>query len=263
MVTNNNKVEQKIFEAVNKRFEKIGKSYQKFHNNPYVPEHVHRFRVNMRKMRALLNFLKPVIGEGIYDEANQILRDIGRKLSPLRDLDSLIEECTEIAYNHPNLANNYADIFRFFEKERMKLIKQVSTKKVFEEVETKLTVTEEMIKNFELNVDDIRDFVSNRYNHKVTKLEKLADELDKEDYEDVHDVRKQAKKVRYTSSSLKKVLPKDERKSAKKNAKKIQNKLGEITDFYTMIELLEEYKEKTSNNNLKKSFDKLIEYHSN
>lgn len=74
-------------------------------NNPYVSEYVYLFRVDMRKIRGLLNFIKPILGEDVYAELNQQLRDLGQRLSPIRDLDTVIEECTRIANEEPDWIN--------------------------------------------------------------------------------------------------------------------------------------------------------------
>lgn len=250
---------KRIIKVCHKRFEKIQMSYEKYYNNPYVPSHVHRLRVNMRKLRAMLNFLKPALTTESYNKLNQTLSDIGKMLSPLRDLDVFIEECTKLAYQYPQLIDNYADVFRFLEKERLKLIKKVSAKKAFKEIEELLTKAHGELNDMTITVDDLEDFIQKRFEHKTNKLEKQYSTLDKNDYEAVHETRKQAKKVRYTAIGLKKVLGTKDRKIAKKNAKKIQNKLGEITDTHVMKELLETFGAKTTNEHLKASFEKLGE----
>jgi CHAD domain-containing protein len=253
---------KQIFKTVNKRLHKINKSYEEYQKNPYIPAHVHRLRVNLRKLRAILNFLKPVIGSSTYDEINKILRDIGKKLSPLRDLDTLIEECTEVAYEQPALVDNYADVFKFLHKERMKLIDNLSKREVFDTIEEKIVTVANILDGIQLDEKNLKTFVKERFDHKVNKLEKQYKSLDKKDYENVHDVRKQAKKVRYTAAGLKKSLPRKEAKKVKKYAKKIQKNLGELTDAYVMVDLLQEYKEKTSKKELDVSFKTFIDYYS-
>ncbi len=259
-------LENKLLTAVKKRFEKVKASYQLYHNNPYKAEYIHQFRVDMRKTRALLNFLKPVLNEEIYDTFNQSLRELGHKLSPLRDLDTLIEKCSRVAQAEPDLIDNYADVFRFLEKERLKLVKQQSTKKAFEEFEGVLEGTEAILDGLTFHLDDAKEdeleaYVENRYQHKIDKFKKNYNQLDVTDYEAVHDVRKQAKKVRYTSAGFKKVVSRKERKTVEKEAKKAQTRLGEITDAHVSIEILEEYKEKAPNDQLQKAFEKILAYH--
>lgn len=259
------KIENKILKAIHKQFNQVKNSYQDYHNNPYKSDYVHRLRVDMRKNRTLLNFLKPLITSDMYESFNKGLKDLGERLSPLRDLDTLIEECALVASEEPNLIDNYALVFRFLEKERLKLVKKQSTEKAFQEFEEVLDKTEKLLNEltFDLNNNEttLVKEVDKRYQHKIKKLEKAYDKLDRADYEDVHEVRKHAKKVRYTSTGFKKLFPKKQRKAIRKYAKTVQDDLGEITDTYMSVELLELYKEKVSTKTLAESFQKLINYH--
>ena len=261
------KLENKVFKALHKRFSQIKVSYQKYRNNPYEADYIHRFRVDMRKMRVLFNFLKPFLNEDIYETFNQALRELGKKLSPLRDLDTLIEECSVLAIEEPELIDNFAEVFRHLEKERMKLVKSQSTKKAFKEFEGILEGAEAILDQLIL-LDNSKEskfekLLEERYQHKVEKFDKEYAELDITDYEAVHEVRKLAKKVRYASVGFKKVLPKKERRKAKKKAKKVQERLGEITDKHVSIEFLEEYKKKSTNKKVEKSLQTIINYHQN
>ncbi len=258
-------LESKLLNAISKRFDQVKKSYQKYHNNPYHAEYIHRFRVDLRKMRTLLNFLKPVLNEDIYKTFNRSLRDLGKRLSPLRDLDTLIAECSQVAVDEPYLIDNYADVFRFLEKERLKMVKSQSTKKAFEEFKGILEGAEALLKGLTFDLDNgqetpLEKLIEERYQHKQQKFEKAYEQLDITDYEAVHDVRKQAKKVRYTSTGFKKVLPKKERKAVKKQTKKVQDRLGKITDGHVSIDRLEKYKEKVPTQPLRESFEKIIAY---
>lgn len=265
MTKKNKKVESQVLKVLHKRFSQVKSSYQKYKNNPYVADYIHRFRVDMRKMRVLFNFLKPFLNKDIYDTFNQALRELGKKLSPLRDLDALIEECSILAVAEPELIDNYAEVFRHLEKERFKMVKSQSTKKAFKEFEGILEGAEAILNQLVLfdnsKESSYEKMFEERYQHKIAKFEKEYEKLDIIDYEDVHEVRKKAKKVRYASVGFKKVLPKKQRKEAKKKAKKAQQYLGEITDTHVSIEILEEYKEKATNKKVEESFEAIIKYH--
>lgn len=260
-------LENKMFKALHKRFSQIKTSYQKYRNNPYEADYIHRFRVDMRKMRVLFNFMKPFLNEDIYETFNKSLRQLGRRLSPIRDLDTLIEECSDLAVAEPDLIDNYAEVFRHLEKERFKMVKSQSTKKAFKEFEGVLEGAEAILNQLVL-LDDSKGtshkkLFNKRYQHKIDKFEKEFEKLDNTDYEAVHEVRKLAKKVRYASVGFKKVLPKKQRKGIKKRAKKVQEDLGQITDKHVSIEILEEYKEKATNKKVEESIEKIIEFHQN
>lgn len=266
MTTDDKKIENQVLKTIHKRFNHVKSSYQMYANNPYVSEYVHRFRVDIRKMRALLNFIKPILEEGVYEELNHTLRDLGKRLSPIRDLDTLIEECSILANEEPELLPNYAAVFRFLEKERYKLVGNQSTKKALKEFEEVLKQTDEIFDDLAFELVDIHagtldDFIEKRYEHKTKKMDKEYKKLDQTDYEQIHEVRKQAKKVRYTSIAFKKILKKYESKQIKKQAEKIQRELGELTDKHVMVNLLNEYKTKTESKKIQNSFQVLIDYY--
>src|ERR1700736_4154262 len=51
---------------------------------------VHELRKDLKRLRALLRLLRGSVGEATYDRANQILRDMGRPLTPIRDAEILM-----------------------------------------------------------------------------------------------------------------------------------------------------------------------------
>lgn len=55
-----------------------------------LDEAVHEARKSVKKTRSALRLLRDVLGKE-YDQANGVLRDAGRQLSPLRDSQALIE----------------------------------------------------------------------------------------------------------------------------------------------------------------------------
>lgn len=265
MAKDNEDLEKQVLKAIHRSFGRVKASYLKYRNNPYEADYIHRFRVDLRKMRVLFNFLKPFLNKDIYETFNQSLRDLGRRLSPLRDLDALIEECSDLSLTEPYLIDNYAEVFRFLEKERLRLVKSQSTKKALKAFEGILEAADGILQQLVLfekqNEASFSKHFNKRYQHKIDKFEKAFAELDITDYEAVHEVRKLAKKVRYASVGFKTVLAKKERKKVKKRAKKIQEYLGEITDTHVSIEILMEYKEKAKAEKLKEAFQRIIEYH--
>ena len=124
-------------------------------------------------------------------------------------------------------------------------------------------VLEQLVLFENINQTPSQKLFKKRYQHKMDKLDKEFKNLDISDYEAVHEVRKLAKKVRYTSVGFKKVLPNKERKEVKKRAKRVQEYLGEITDIHVSIEILEEYKQRTTNKRVEDSIQKIIDYHLN
>jgi CHAD domain-containing protein len=55
-----------------------------------VDSRVHAARKALKKARAALRLLRPMLGDAVYVHENLVLRDAGRCLSPLRDAKSLL-----------------------------------------------------------------------------------------------------------------------------------------------------------------------------
>lgn len=255
-----NKLRKRLF----KSFNKIEKSYIQYKNNPYIPTNILELRVNMRKIRALLHFLKPIMKNKDYKRLNGIFRNFSNRLGTIRDIDVLLEDFNEIAINKPELISNYTDVFRFLEKKRMELIKKESTKKAFKTFEQDLEEAEEALENLEFQLEDkntrhLRQEIRKRLKDMAEKLEIDYRRIDINDYENVHDVRKDAKNVSYAIAGLKDWLPKTERRKIKKRAKKIQVELGEHTDAFVNKERLESYLERAEKETLIGAFTTLLE----
>src|SRR5690554_1444484 len=113
------KTTKQLKKRLYKLFDKINKNYIQYKNNPYIPTNVLELRVNIRKIRALLYFLKPIMEKSDYKILNDIFRKFSNRLGVIRDIDVLLGDFNEIARNKPNLISNYTVVFRFLEKERM------------------------------------------------------------------------------------------------------------------------------------------------
>lgn len=245
----------------------VEKSYQLFRNNPLSKKYIHRLRVEMRKLRAALNFLKPIISEELYQSINNILKNLGFKLSPIRDLDTLIELTNSISEKNPKLLKNYANVFVYLEKERILLAQQNSQRKNISEFDDGFKKVSQMLSNLEFNLNNeegsnFEEFIESRFLQIEKKVNKRYKRLDYTDYETVHELRKDAKKLRYAAISFKTILNAEIRKPVKKKTKKIQDELGKRTDAHVSTEILEQYKEKAKSIKLKGALQKLIDYKS-
>lgn len=259
------KVEKKIRDVINLRFYIISSSYQNFKNNPYSTNHVLRLRVELRKLRALLSFLKPVLNIDIYQYLNSELKAIGLELSKKRDLDTLIEVLEETAIKEGELLSNYADLFGYLEKERLKEADRVGSNRIISSFDLTFTKIQQTLAELVFHLDTnkyirLENFVVTRFNKKAKNLKKKYKKTIKTDYDNVHELRKDAKKVRYAAVGFKNVLPNKIRKKIKKEAQYIQEDLGFRTDNFVVIQLLEQYSHNASEIELKDSFTELVNY---
>lgn len=255
--------DEQIKAVLLEQVEALKKRYRDYVNNPYASETVHQFRVSIRRLRALLNFLKPVLLDVVYERLNTRLSDAANRLSPLRDVDVLIEEVGKIALEQPDLIDEYTMMFKFLDKERRQLLRWRTSENIQNFFEETLEETEREITS--LRFIGKKDhswpaFVEKRLAKEVKKLQKQYEKADFREYESTHSARKQGKKVRYAADGFKEWVSKKEAKKYTKQAKNIQNSLGKICDTYVLQELLEEYAEKASEKAMQNDFSTLSDY---
>lgn len=254
-----------IRQLVIEQLKEVNYRFTLFKNNPYFPENIHKFRVSIRHLRAVLNFLKPTLEEEAYNLLNDSFKELAKRLGAAREADVLVDEINRIAEENPELIENYADVFRYLYKERLQLTKDISTKKALASFEETLETTSYALADLELTYDDkkwddFEEIILNRFESKKKKVEKQYRKLDEEHYEEIHEVRKDAKKVRYATESFRAFLPKNERKQTINKMKKIQEKLGEKTDYSVNINLLNHLKENVNNESLEASISAIIQH---
>lgn len=257
-------VEEKIMKILNDQFTEMEHEAVSYHNNPYLSENIHQYRVAMRRLRSLLKFIKPMIAEESYDELNQLLKNQGKNLSPIRDLDVFIEKLDETAREYPNLIDNYADVFHFLHERRLKSVNEQATEENMEPSSEILSQVREKLDRLSLNLEDesYADYLEERFDKKCSKLKEEYEEAEEADYEHIHETRKMAKQVRYTADGYRKVLPKKKAKKVSKLAEEIQEEFGVLTDAHVHAAILEKYRDEAEDAELKESFEKLLDHHS-
>ncbi|HET9956874.1 MAG TPA: CHAD domain-containing protein [Polyangiaceae bacterium] len=74
-------------------------------DDPALPlaDKVHEVRTTIKKVRALLRLVRPRVGKH-FVKPNRKLRDLARKLSPLRDAQVLFDTCARLASAAPHQA---------------------------------------------------------------------------------------------------------------------------------------------------------------
>lgn len=257
-------VEEKIMKILKDQLTEIEREAARYHNNPFLPRNVHQYRVAMRRMRSLLKFIKPMIDEESYDELNELLKNQGKSLSPIRDLDVFIEKLDETAREYPDLIDNYADVFHFLHERRLKNVSEQATDANMAASDDMLGQVEEKLGRLSLNLEDesYADFVEERFDKKRSKLKEEYEEAEEADYEHIHETRKLAKQVRYTADGYRKVLPKKKAKKASKLAEDIQEEFGVVTDAHVHAAILEKYRDEAEDEELKEAFETLLDHHS-
>ncbi|MFC3418724.1 CHAD domain-containing protein [Salinicoccus hispanicus] len=246
-----------VQDVLSKRARRLKQSHTDYLNNPYYPKNVHAVRVNSRKLRSLLSFLKPTIEEKKYDKLNEALKGLGQAYGPLREMDVLIDLCNQVAVKSPDLSDSYQQMFRYLHKERNAEMERtlVEADNNFKTIETVEADLNGLI--FNTNAD-WNDFITERLEKKNKALKAAYRKVDRNEYEAIHDIRKEAKKLRYSARYLGK-LASLKHKGIRKEARRIQEEFGKITDHHVNEQMLLDYADKVDDKNLKETFRKMSE----
>ncbi|WP_271398932.1 CHAD domain-containing protein [Salinicoccus roseus] len=237
-----------------KRVEKLKKSYKDYENNPYHPKTPHALRVNSRKVRSLLNFLKHTFDEEEYERLNKELKDLAQIYGRLREFDVLIGLCSEIALRQPDLSDHYSDMFKYLNQERAREMRRTFNKTNIQSTVSAIESVDSAIHALNFEIDgDWDEYIGRRLKKRSRKLAEDYENVDMTDYEAVHDIRKRAKKLRYAARYFGGLTSKKHKKVMKR-AKKIQDEFGEVTDARINQHLLDQLAEKVEDEDLEMTF---------
>ncbi|WP_342387579.1 CHAD domain-containing protein [Salinicoccus bachuensis] len=240
--------------VLHKRTEKLNKSHTDYGNNPYNPKTAHSLRVSSRKMRSLLNFLKHTFDEEEYDRLNRELKGLAQIYGPLRELDVLIGLCSDIALRQPDLSDHYTEMFKYLHQERAREMRRTFNKTNIRAAETAIESVDSAIHELSFEIDGDWDaYIGKRLKKRGRKLAEDYENVDMADYEAVHDIRKRAKKLRYAARYFGGLTSKKHKKIMKQ-AKKIQDEFGEVTDARINQHLLDQLAERVEDEDLKMTF---------
>lgn len=237
-----------------KHVEKLKKSYKDYENNPYHPKTPHALRVNSRKVRSLLNFLKHTFDEEEYERLNKELKDLAQIYGRLREFDVLIGLCSEIALRQPDLSDHYSDMFKYLNQERAREMRRTFNKTNIQSTVSAIESVDSAIHALNFEIDgDWDEYIGRRLKKRSRKLAEDYENVDMTDYEAVHDIRKRAKKLRYAARYFGGLTSKKHKKVMKR-AKKIQDEFGEVTDARINQHLLDQLAEKVEDEDLEMTF---------
>ncbi len=201
-------------------------------------ETIHRFRTNSRTLRSFIAFIKPWQNKQQNAETQELLRDIVRYTSRLRELDVLEKQVRMRTDVSPKLV-------AFCEKEasaeRAKVLKTLSSKHVTRMFERAMALAKNVTWKKRIAALGLPAQVARaRFDAIIESVGSELDALDLADAEQTHDVRKRAKRARYVAEFNEAILGADSVDIAR-NMMAHQDHLGDVCDARANIRLIDEF----------------------
>ncbi len=212
-----------------------------FMSDASAVETVHQMRLEIRKIRSLLFFIKKMITSGCYDSLNGGLKHLNKSLAAIRDLDILISNCSRF-----NKSSVLSSIVR---AERLDLSDSLRKKLAGPDGKSKIVPIDwpaaiEWNDSARLETA-VSDYVRSELSVMLKKYLKLGRKTDFSAPDQLHRFRIAGKKIK---TILELFLPILDMKGQKlyRRLKKLLQTIGDIHDFQTSCAIVLELSEKNS-----------------
>ncbi len=220
---------------------------QSYINSPDKPETLHEFRIELRKLRTLLHFAKPLLNPEDYLLWQDKLTVWSNKLGAVRDLDVFSAAWDEMtAYRTDMLPQtaNKSGLAALIDDKRDKTRESLQQAVMSGQMTPVLLGLWAHMEAWATeNAEDItpifKEFSLTRLTDWLQQFLGLGDEVDLADLHAVQNLRTAGKRLRYTLDSLAPVLP-DNTRILSKRLEKIQDLLGNVQDVSYTPPLLHE-----------------------
>lgn len=205
------------------------------------PKFLHRFRINLRRTRAITEALVTITGDKALRKAVKPLKHMAQQTSRLRDLDVFLLYLERQAAENPRLrrslkASGALETFRHWQvRERQALCRELERKtwhKGLEQWEATITGKSLAKAVKKTTPDAIHDAVRQRGELCLGMFRKLSQQSRDEDF---HDLRKAMKRLRYLAE-----LDKGRYRTLLEELKVQQSLYGEFQDWHQQLSLLHE-----------------------
>ena len=191
---------------------------------------VHEARRSLKKARSLLRLARPALADS-YRSANQELRDIGRRLSDVRDIEVLTETCDRIKQDTPRPVQATIDRAKTrILGHREKIQEQFEDANGRAAMRQKLRAIQTRMAAWPLNSVDKPTLLAGIEEMLRGGADAFSTAREDPNDDTFHAWRKRAKDWRYQFEFLHKLWPKVLSGYAK-SAKKLEQKLGEDHDL--------------------------------
>ncbi|MEZ5478177.1 MAG: CHAD domain-containing protein [Thiolinea sp.] len=212
-------------------------------------EHLHDYRVNLRKIRSLLSLVKGLFSAEQTAQLKQTLAGFMHVTNRLRDLDVYLLEREEYLQQvKPKLRPALDGLFDEFASERNRALKQVQRQLKSKKYQQAITALQtafanpEQLEDGEQALRPSRPYATHLIWKRYRKVCKLAAAINKKTPdEDVHTLRIHCKKLRYLMEFFSAFFPKKSIKTLIKTLKHLQDNLGRFNDYAVQQAALQTY----------------------
>ncbi|MGB2691718.1 MAG: CHAD domain-containing protein, partial [Thermodesulfobacteriota bacterium] len=217
-------------------------------------EFLHDFRVAVRRTRSALSQIKAVFSVEDTIKFKDKFSVIGKATNELRDLDVYL--LTEDSYKRmlpEDLRPGLDPLFDSLSEQREKAKKECSDYLRSDSYKNSIRTWEEFLDSCESDpeiapnserpvIDLAKENIWKKYS-RVTKLGKKIPTNTPDP--EVHNLRIECKKLRYLLEFFTSLFPEEERKTAIKHLKKLQDNLGDFNDLYVQQQSLKKFLSQT------------------
>ncbi len=228
----------KATKSMKSRYENILESYVDIENMLYDVEFIHKFRVNVRELRSLLYFYKPILKAKKYNSINEFLKKLSGQFSKLRE----IQIAKEVYYNYCvkrdiSYPNEFSEILMTIEESIVSDLKRnlIPSK----DLEKNRSTLLKLIKQID-SYEDLRSFSKKRMKTMSKRILKKINKIDFNDIEEIHNLRIELKKLKYAIKYLPSYL-KDYTLLPEDFANDLSDFLGLLLDNYSVLNILSSY----------------------
>ncbi|MDQ0508216.1 CHAD domain-containing protein [Peptoniphilus ivorii] len=226
-----------LLPKIEEGFKKILKNLDTFIREPWEVESVHQYRVSIRRFRALISMVKPILNPSSYAKIQDIFRQKGRDAELLRELDVLMEEWDKV--REPEQVHLKNALMEQRKREEERLLALLKTDRIREELKEGLNTFMHSLSMSDWHeIDGVFLLDQRLHNWYRYTLEALW-RMEEFDLPFVHRIRLKSKKYRYVTeffddhTTLTQVMH-------HKKAKKRQTVLGEVCDALRNREAIRE-----------------------
>ncbi|MCW9705943.1 CHAD domain-containing protein [Fodinibius salsisoli] len=222
---------------------------------------VHESRKAFKKIRACLRLVRDHID--FYDRENKWFRDLGRKVSDVRDLTAHLEtlEVLETQYESQLYKKSFQDLEKGIHASRDQLAEKVfGEDNRLEEIQQKVEAKIDEIPDWSIDVQqfkDIRPSLKRTYKRGYKGLKNVAKTGEVEDF---HDWRKRVKYLRYHIDILNRLWP-QVMDVLEEELHDITDYTGTLHDLHNLKILAQELEKPFSDTEERMLFEAMLEKH--